>query len=47
VATRLTIRAGQPFGMVPEEKPVKSPAATAAGKPAGPRTKTEDEEFPF
>lgn len=49
VATRVTIRASQPLGMPPEDKPGPPAAATpaAAAKPAGSKTKTEDEEFPF
>lgn len=48
VATRVTIRAGQPFGIVPEEKPVP-PVVTAppVPKPDASKAKAEDEEFPF
>ncbi len=43
VATRVTIRASQPLGLVPEEKPAKSPG----GKPAKPGAKSGNEELPF
>ena len=48
VATRVAIRAGQPFGIVPEEKPAPAIVPTPpARKPAASKAKTEDEEFPF
>jgi hypothetical protein len=46
VATRVSIKASQPFGEIPEEKPGKLPA-TSAGKRSGPGAKTDDEELPF
>ncbi len=43
VATRVTIRASQPLGLVPEAKPSKTPA----GKSAKPGAKPADGELPF
>ena len=43
VATRVTIRSSQPLGVVPEEKPGKTPA----GKAAKPGAKPDDEKLPF
>ena len=47
VATRVTIRASQPLGLVPEEKPAKTPALAPGGKSAKPGAKSGNEELPF